>query len=881
MNYRQCFCRFSHWKPWILSLGLIIPWAAASIGAADNDPSAEAIHGEQLPASTIDAGYIETLADAIARDEARGGEPYYPKKSQIGYEGKWVVPSRRSSYYPHSGTHYVTNKAGDTKMAIGFPEPVNMEGTYIAGQGGPGVWATGIRAIGYFNGEEVGRTEWFTEISSRPAWFSIELGHIDRIVFEAQPVFKNAGWYALDDIKYTTVSTKPGLKTETTIIDFEDCNYRQTLTGSGYQGLTWEKGLTPQPKQDDESVHSPVVPPDAELIPDPDAVTEYPVVERGNATLPALISYHNGVKRGDAGQWSYPPDTCGAIGPNHFVEVVNRNFAVYNKSTGSQITNISLSSFLPGSSGDPRVCFDQHSGRWIVIVTDFNSRLYIAFSLTDNPTGSWYKSNFVMSQGSDAGAWPDYPTLGVDANGIYTAAFMVGGFGTMTIWAIDKAPLLEPTPSLGTITAWRQLSYEGAIQPCHTFGDSGGEYLVSQHPSFNTRLRVRQITGPMTNPTLQTVSGTHPQVPSYSEPPDAPALGSSTPLDTVGARMMNAVYRDGFIWTTHTIGYNGRAAVRWYKIYENTAILNQYGTVADNSLYYFFPSITVNDAGHAVMGFTGSNASQYAGCYYTGRSAFDPAGQMADPFQYQLGLAAQNNIDSYGRNRWGDYSLCTVDPVDNDTLWTIQEYGRSTNVWGTSFAQLRFLTGPENDYCASTDIIMNGPVDFTTVGATLDGPDEAGECSAFENDVWFRYMADCDGEVTLEVCNADFDTVLAVYQGDCPTEPGEFLACNDNSCGLQSELTFTAEAWYIYPIRIGGTNGEEGSGTLNITCGSPCPADLTGDDQVNIDDIFAVLGLWGDCPDPCPPYCAGDLTEDCTVNIDDIFAILGEWGPCD
>ena len=61
---------------------------------------------------------------------------------------------------------------------------------------------------------------------------------------------------------------------------------------------------------------------------------------------------------------------------------------------------------------------------------------------------------------------------------------------------------------------------------------------------------------------------------------------------------------------------------------------------------------------------------------------------------------------------------------------------------------------------------------------------------------------------------------------------------------------------------------------------SPCPADLTGDDQVNIDDIFAVLGLWGACPDPCPPYCAGDLTEDCTVNIDDIFAILGMWGPC-
>ena len=62
---------------------------------------------------------------------------------------------------------------------------------------------------------------------------------------------------------------------------------------------------------------------------------------------------------------------------------------------------------------------------------------------------------------------------------------------------------------------------------------------------------------------------------------------------------------------------------------------------------------------------------------------------------------------------------------------------------------------------------------------------------------------------------------------------------------------------------------------------TPCPADLTGDDQVNIDDIFAVLGLWGECPDPCPPYCEGDITEDCTVSIDDIFAILGLWGLCE
>ncbi len=89
-----------------------------------------------------------------------------------------------------------------------------------------------------------------------------------------------------------------------------------------------------------------------------------------------------------------------------------------------------------------------------------------------------------------------------------------------------------------------------------------------------------------------------------------------------------------------------------------------------------------------------------------------------------------------------------------------------------------------------------------------------------------------------------------------------------------------------------GTIGQWDTGTVEIgpytLCGGfwcgierlPCPHDLTGDDQVNIDDIFVLLGLWGTCPDPCPPYCTGDLTKDCSVNIDDIFAILGEWGLC-
>ncbi len=70
--------------------------------------------------------------------------------------------------------------------------------------------------------------------------------------------------------------------------------------------------------------------------------------------------------------------------------------------------------------------------------------------------------------------------------------------------------------------------------------------------------------------------------------------------------------------------------------------------------------------------------------------------------------------------------------------------------------------------------------------------------------------------------------------------------------------------------------------TAGLTCTTEpvvaeyeCPGDFTGDVEVNIDDVFAMLGVWGDCPG-----CPEDLNGDDVVNIDDVFALLGMWGPC-
>jgi hypothetical protein len=87
-------------------------------------------------------------------------------------------------------------------------------------------------------------------------------------------------------------------------------------------------------------------------------------------------------------------------------------------------------------------------------------------------------------------------------------------------------------------------------------------------------------------------------------------------------------------------------------------------------------------------------------------------------------------------------------------------------------------------------------------------------------------------------------------------------------------------------IAFGDINGDEridlvvgnsGDHSLMVFYGIElCPADLNGDETVDVFDLLELLGSWG----PCPPPCSPDVNGDGTVDVFDLLELLGAWGPC-
>jgi hypothetical protein len=446
---------------------------------------------------------------------------------------------------------------------------------------------------------------------------------------------------------------------------------------------------------------------------------------------------------------AFPPDTMGTVGPSQFIVAVNGRIRSFNKTSGtadgvlnadpdvffnSVMTPVGGSVVLNFTS-DPRIRYDRLTNRWIIIIIDVPctnasctttaaNRVLLAVSdaasngiITGATAWTFYFfQNDTVSPAGDTGDFFDYPTLGVDTNALYMGGNVftsAGAFAGTTGFVIRKSSILSGGPIV--VTAFRGLAVGAGAGPftpqgVDNFDSTATEgYFIGTDNAVFSKLQIRRISNPGGTPSISgNLSIT---VPTTASPKTVPHQGNTGGtngnLDALDERLFMAVIRNGSLWTAHNINVTSagvgsssgdRDGSRWYQIQNltTTPSLAQAGTIFDsaasNPLFYWIPSIMVSGQGHVAMGFSAAGNASFASAATVGRLSGDASGTMqVPPVIYEAGIAAYNPPSDPGGSsgrRWGDYSYTSLDPEDDMTMWTIQEFTSALNSYGVRAVKL-------------------------------------------------------------------------------------------------------------------------------------------------------------------------------------------------
>jgi hypothetical protein len=441
---------------------------------------------------------------------------------------------------------------------------------------------------------------------------------------------------------------------------------------------------------------------------------------------------------------SFPPDSMGAVGPSQFIVAVNGRIRSFNKFTGSTDgvldvdTDIFFASAMTSSSGnftsDPRIRYDRLSGRWFIIMIDVPgggsqpNRIMIAVSdsATVNANTVWrfyYFQHDQVAPTGDTGKFADYPTLGIDANALYIGVNIFGSrglrvsFSNTTGFVVRKSSLLGGGPIV--VTAFRSLIGKHTPGPytpqgVDNYDPAASEgYFIGVDSGFYGRLQLLRVSNPGGTPSISpSIAIT---IPLNGATITVPHLGntggSSGNLDGLDYRLLAAHIRNGRLWTSENVavdntgvasGSDTRMAVRWYELAGipsgQTPNVSQSGTLYQPSASntsdqrsYWMGTVMVSGQGHAAMGFSVAGANERINAGTVGRLVGDSLGTMRTPVLYTSSSTSYNPASDAGGSsgrRWGDYSYTSLDPSDDMTMWTIQEFCNATDSYGVQVVRL-------------------------------------------------------------------------------------------------------------------------------------------------------------------------------------------------
>jgi hypothetical protein len=415
-----------------------------------------------------------------------------------------------------------------------------------------------------------------------------------------------------------------------------------------------------------------------------------------------------------------PPDPNGDVGPNHYVEMINLVFAVYDKHGNKLLGPVDTGTLWAGfaipdctdPSGDPIVLYDPLEDRWLLSQFTTRGPIYyncVAISTTGDPTGSYYRYAF-----SAGPFFPDYPKYGVWKKTYVLTSRDFGNDGSygISVYALEKNKMIAGDPNARAV----HFFLNSAVVPINLIGDGllpadidgtrqpkedapipvvGTQDDDASYGATFDALNIWELSIKWkANPEASLILAAQlPVAPFDSIFPCFPGSRRCLPqpgitdrhqfLDILSYRQRptwRLAYRnfgtyEAMVTNQSVQALPGIAGVRWYEIRRTNGQYSvfQQGTYAPNDgVDRWMGSIAMDRQGNMALGYSVVNGVDvYPGIRYTGRLASDALGQMT--------LGEATIIDGSGvqlttNSRWGDYTSLTVDPTDDCTFWYVNEY---------------------------------------------------------------------------------------------------------------------------------------------------------------------------------------------------------------
>jgi hypothetical protein len=438
-----------------------------------------------------------------------------------------------------------------------------------------------------------------------------------------------------------------------------------------------------------------------------------PVVQK-SATTGAAVTAGLGFDGIGVGLGNYsprwaPPDTTGAVGATQYVQWVNTDIAVFDKTTGALASGFpkpgnSLFAGMGGAcetsnDGDPIVQYDKAANRWVLsqFAVPGGTAGYwqcVAVSQTSDATGAYFRYAFPYTQ------FNDYPKMGVWSDGYYiTFNMFTNTFQGAKVCAYDRARMIAGVSA--TQQCFQLSTSFASLLPADIDGSTAPpagapNYLVNR---LTNALGFWKFDVDWATPANTTLTGpTQIPVAAYNAACSGgacvPQAGTSQKLDSLADRLMfRLAYRNiggvERMVVNHSVQVNatnkrnsGNAGVRWYEIrgMAGTPSIVQQSSYSPDTKFRWMGSAAMDKQGNMAVGYSVSSSNTNPALAFATRLTSDAAGILGSESTIIAGTGSQ----TANLSRWGDYTHMSIDPVDDCTFWYTGQYLKTNGTWNWS-----------------------------------------------------------------------------------------------------------------------------------------------------------------------------------------------------